>query len=326
MNINELFESFNRLRVLIIGDVMVDSYIFGKVERISPEAPVPVVNYRHKESRLGGAANVVQNVKALGATPIICSVVGDDKDADELTHLFAEHHVSTEGIIRSKERITTVKQRIMAGSQQVCRVDFEMDSPISADDQKHLLEKVKTLGKDCDVIIFEDYDKGVLSKETIAEIVAFAKSSNIPTIVDPKKRNFNHYIGVDLFKPNLKELKEGLKIEINAKNQTELEAKIEEAKGLLGVNGILLTLSELGVYIDYKNERRHVSAHIRQIADVSGAGDTVVSAAACCLALGCPPNIIAEISNLAGGLVCEYVGAVPINKEQLRLEALNILQ
>ncbi|PLK44118.1 bifunctional heptose 7-phosphate kinase/heptose 1-phosphate adenyltransferase [Emticicia sp. TH156] len=322
MNVNQIFDSFNNLRVLIIGDVMIDSYIFGKVDRISPEAPIPVVTVKQKEIRLGGAGNVAMNIKSLGATPVLCSVVGKDAEAKDLIELLASNQLPTDGIIQSSNRITTIKQRILAGSQHVVRIDSEMDSVINAEERSQLIEKAKSLIPTCQVVIFEDYDKGVLDEESIQEIVAFARQHKVPTIVDPKKRNFKYYKGADLFKPNLKELKEGLKIDFDADNLDEVKAVVAEAKNALGVNGIFLTLSERGVFIDFENEIHHLPAHRRSITDVSGAGDTVVSIAAICLGLNLPPRTIAELSNLGGGLVCEYVGVMPIEKQKLQNEYL----
>jgi rfaE bifunctional protein kinase chain/domain len=320
MQANQIFDAFAKLRVLILGDVMIDSYIFGKVERISPEAPIPVVNVRNKEIRLGGAGNVAMNIKSLGGTAILCTVVGNDSDANDLVKLMIDNDLPTEGIIKSNERITTVKQRVLAGSQHIVRIDSEMDGLINTDDRSKLIEKAKLLAESCDVIIFEDYDKGVLDAESIQAIVSFAKSKGIPTIVDPKKRNFLYYQGTDIIKPNLKELKEGLKIDFDAKNLDEIRAAVASAKQTLGVNGVFLTLSENGVLIDFAGETHHIEAHLRSITDVSGAGDTVVSIAAMCLALKLTPKAIAEMSNLGGGLVCEYVGVVPIEKEKLKAE------
>ena len=325
MQANQIFDAFDKLRVLIVGDVMIDSYIFGKVERISPEAPIPVVNVKRKEIRLGGAGNVAMNIKSLGGTPILCSVVGNDPDANDLLQLLTDNELPTDGIIRSNSRITTVKQRVLAGSQHVVRIDSEMDGLINTDECEQLIKKAKSLAERCDVIIFEDYDKGTLTAESIQEIISFAKSKGIPTVVDPKKRNFLYYQGVDVFKPNLKELKEGLKIDFDAKNLSEVKAAVESAKKTLGVNGIFLTLSENGVFIDFADETHHISAHLRSITDVSGAGDTVVSIAAMCLALKLSPKAIAEMSNLGGGLVCEYVGVVPIEKEKLKTEYQKLL-
>ncbi|TAE41677.1 MAG: D-glycero-beta-D-manno-heptose-7-phosphate kinase [Runella slithyformis] len=321
MTINQIFDSFNNLRVLIVGDVMLDAYVWGKVERISPEAPVPVVNVLRRELRLGGAGNVILNVKALGAEPIACAVVGQDDFGDRLLHLLRDKNLDTSGIVQSASRITTVKERIIAGSQQVVRVDTETDKTISEAEQIQLIERAKALIPSCQVVLFEDYDKGVLCPRVIQEITAFANAQGVPTVVDPKKRNFLEYQHVTLFKPNLKELKEGLKIEFDVQNSDELEATVTQLKATLHAQGIFVTLSEHGVYIDHDGEKHHLKAHKRKIADVSGAGDTVISVAACCVALGLPPQLVAELSNLGGGIVCEDVGVVPIDKARLQTEA-----
>lgn len=322
MALPDVFEAFDRLRVLIIGDVMLDRYVWGKVERISPEAPVPVVLAQRKECRLGGAGNVVLNVAALGARAVLCSVVGADRDGDELVELLQQSGLSSEGILRSTDRMTTVKERVIAGSQQIVRVDSETDRAIAPADQSALHARITELLDSTDVVIFEDYDKGVLSPELIAAVVEETRSRSIPTVVDPKKRNFLHYHGVTLFKPNLKELKEGLNIQFDVRNPTELEAAAGQLRAHLRAEGTLITLSERGVFIDLHDERHHLPAHIRQIADVSGAGDTVISIAACALAVGLSPRQIAGLSNLGGGLVCESVGVVPIDKQRLLDEAL----
>jgi rfaE bifunctional protein kinase chain/domain len=324
MDINQIFESFNHLRVLVIGDLMLDSYIWGKVERISPEAPVPVVNVQRRELRLGGAGNVLLNVQSLGAEAIVCSVIGTDNSGDLLRNSLIEKGLNCEGLIHSKERITTIKERIIAGSQQVVRIDTETDKPISPAESVALVEKAKSLIPSCQVVIFEDYDKGVLTQENIAEITDFANLHQVPTVVDPKKRNFLAYKNTTLFKPNLKELKEGLKVDFDASQPDELRTTVDRLKEQLHLKGALITLSELGVFIDFQDEIHQLPAHIRQIADVSGAGDTVISIAACCLALGLPSVMIAGISNLGGGLVCERVGVVPIDKTTLKSEALKL--
>ncbi|TLV00128.1 bifunctional heptose 7-phosphate kinase/heptose 1-phosphate adenyltransferase [Dyadobacter luticola] len=321
MDINQVFEAFNSLRVLVIGDVMLDSYVWGKVDRISPEAPVPVVNVQKREYRLGGAGNVLLNVQSLGAEAIVCSVIGTDNAGDQLEGSLLEKGLNCEGLIRSGDRITTIKERIIAGSQQVVRIDTETDKPISKSETANLISKAKELIPSCQVIIFEDYDKGVLTPESIAEITSFANEHNVPTVVDPKKRNFLSYNHTTLFKPNLKELREGLKVDFNVDNPAELQETVQLLKDTLQVSGALITLSERGVFIDYQDEIHKLPAHIRQIADVSGAGDTVISIAACCVALGLPPKEIASISNLGGGLVCELVGVVPIDKNLLKTEA-----
>ena len=323
---DQLFENFNQQRVLIIGDVMIDSYLWGKVERISPEAPVPVLNLQKREQRLGGAANVALNVQALGATPILCAVIGKDVEGDQLLNLLTQNNLSTEGIIQSAHRVTTIKHRIIAASQHVLRIDAEVDTEISSEERDLLLAKISTLLKDTNVVIFEDYDKGVIGETLIAETVKLTKALGIPTVVDPKKRNFMHYHGVSLFKPNLKELKEGLKADFKGILLEDVKAAVAELKSKLSLEGALITLSEHGVYIDAQNEQVQIPAHKREIADVSGAGDTVVSVAALCVALNLNPSLVAGLSNLAGGIVCEHVGVVPIDKAVLKSEAIRLLK
>jgi len=321
LSIDELFEQFDHLRVLIVGDVMLDSYVWGRVERISPEAPVPVVTVDRRERRLGGAGNVLLNVQALGAEAIICSVIGTDTPGDQLCQELSDRGLDCTGLIRSGSRITTIKERIIASAQHVVRVDTETDKPITADERAQLVRKAKALIPTCHVVIFEDYDKGVLSREAIAEITDFANAQNVPTVVDPKKRNFLAYHNATLFKPNLKELREGLKVEFDVDNTDEFQAVVDQLKTTLNLKGALITLSERGAFIDYNGETLKLPAHVRQIADVSGAGDTVISIAACCVALRQPPAIIAGLSNLGGGIVCESVGVVPIDKAVLHAEA-----
>ena len=325
MTIDEIFDSFNSLRVLIVGDVMLDAYVWGKVERISPEAPVPVVVAHRREYRLGGAGNVILNVHALGADPIICSVIGQDTEALNLLGELEKRGLRTDGILQSPDRITTVKERIIAGSQQVVRVDTETDKVITPEEQTQLIEKAKELIPQCQVVPFQDYDKGVLCPNVIKEITDFANSLGIPTVVDPKKRNFLAYQNVTLFKPNLKELKEGLKVDFDVRKEEELKAVVKQLRNALNAKGAFVTLSERGVYIDFLGQQHSIAAHKREIADVSGAGDTVISIAACAIALGLAPDIVAELSNLGGGLVCEHVGVVPIDKELLKAEAIKSL-
>jgi rfaE bifunctional protein kinase chain/domain len=321
-SLEEIFDVFNQLKILVIGDVMIDSYLWGKVERISPEAPVPILNVQKREIRLGGAANVALNVQALGAEPILCSVIGNDIDGNSLLKLLEENKLNSEGIISSEERITTIKHRVISGSHHLLRVDQETDKEITKKEKSDLIEKITALLEKVDAVIFEDYDKGVLNEEVISAVIARAKAKNIPTIVDPKKRNFSHYKGATLFKPNKKELKEGLKIDSDLNDLKEIEESVQQLKDQLQLESVLITLSENGVYIQNEKEQIHLPAHIRKIADVSGAGDTVVSTAALCVALGLSAKTIASLSNLAGGLVCEQVGVVPIEKSKLLKEAI----
>jgi|WetSurMetagenome_2_1015567.scaffolds.fasta_scaffold24723_4 D-glycero-beta-D-manno-heptose-7-phosphate kinase len=327
----KIFNDFNGLNVLVIGDVMVDSYLWGKVERISPEAPIPIVTLKTRENRMGGAANVAMNLKALGARPILCSVIGNDEKGDRFIELLEEEEISTHGIHRSDKRITTTKFRIFGNNMQMLRVDEEVENDLASEDYNSLLGLIKRILQEEKIscIIFQDYDKGVISKELISEVVEMSGEQNIPTTVDPKRRNFKDYKGVTLFKPNLKELKEGLRIEFDNHDREAVIAAAHQLRDLLNCNYILTTLSEQGVLISLNDRLDQkdifIPAHLRSVSDVSGAGDTVISVASLCLALGCSPYEIAYISNLAGGLVCEEVGVVPVNKEKLLKEVQSLL-
>ncbi|WP_276346348.1 bifunctional ADP-heptose synthase [Daejeonella sp. JGW-45] len=317
-----IFNKFNSLNILIIGDVMIDSYVWGKIDRVSPEAPVPVVQVTKKENRLGGAANVALNVQSLGANPIICAIIGNDAEGGDLLSLLERAQLSSEGIISTEGRLTTVKTRIIAHNHHVVRVDAETDTNISEDLSRLVQAKIAGIitEKNIDAIIFEDYDKGLISEELITFTVTLANQKGIVTAVDPKKRNFHFYKDVSLFKPNLKELKEGLKTNIDPVSMTQIEAAVDEIKAKLNAKNVMLTLSEHGVFISTGKGQKLIPAHVRSIADVSGAGDTVIATAALCLASGLDEFRTAAVANLAGGLVCEHVGVVPIDKEQLLKE------
>jgi rfaE bifunctional protein kinase chain/domain len=317
----EIIDSFLKLRVMVIGDLMVDAYTWGKVNRISPEAPVPVVNVLKRESRLGGAGNVVLNVASLGARPLVFSVIGDDLMGTELMGILSAAGLSVEGVIQEPGRLTTVKERVIAGSQQLIRVDSETEASISRTSKSSLLQAIKSSISEVDVVIFEDYDKGVLSEDLIQEVIGMAQAVGIPTVVDPKKRNFFAYQGATLFKPNLNELREGLGLDMVDFSALALPATVKKFKASQRFEGVFVTLSERGVYLDFRAEQVTIPAHVRQIADVSGAGDTVISIAACALAAGAMPSQIAGLANLGGGLVCESLGVVPISVDLLKREA-----
>ena len=326
MSIEKNFKLFDKLNVLIIGDVMIDAYMWGAVNRISPEAPVPIVAISKKENRLGGAANVALNIQAMGANAILCSTVGNDETGKMFFDLLKKQKLDSSGILKSKHRITTVKTRIIGNNHQMMRVDEEIENPLNAIETTTLALHVKEIlsAKKIDVIIFEDYDKGCLTPELIRSIVTVAKQKNIPTVVDPKKKNFMSYKGVTLFKPNIKELKEGIKLDFDHNNIKELEKAVDDFIKKQNIGTALITLSEKGIYTHGKKTRALIPAHIRNISDVSGAGDTVVSIAALCLALDISSITTATLANLAGGLVCEKIGVVSINKKQLLKEALRL--
>ena len=329
--ISRLFSGFNKLNVLIIGDVMVDAYLWGKVERISPEAPVPIVTVEKRENRLGGAANVGLNVRSLGATVYICAVIGKDQKGAEFLELLDNVGISKQGIVQSDKRVTTTKFRVIGNNTQMLRVDEEHTQPLDNEEASNLRSKIKNLTdqEKIDVIIFQDYDKGVITSSLIKEIVLLANSRNIPVVVDPKKANFLNFKNVTLFKPNLKEIKDGLNIEFDENDDYELEKAISLLQESVNAHIVLNTLSEKGVFVrwnengEFKSEK--ILAHYRNISDVSGAGDTVISVAALCLAYGTDINDMAAIANLSGGIVCEEVGVVPINKTKLQDEVIRLL-
>ena len=322
----KIFESFNDLNVLIIGDVMVDAYLWGNVSRISPEAPVPILTVSKKEKRLGGAANVALNVQAMGANPILCSVIGVDHEGLQFLDLLRHQRLSQKGILKSRDRITTTKTRVIGNNQQMIRVDEETEEDVLPSESATLLQMISYIisHDKIDVIIFEDYNKGLITPKLIQKVIELAKEKGIPTAVDPKKKNFLSYKGVTMFKPNLKELKEGLKMDFDAENVSEIQRAISSFRVKQKFETAIVTLSEKGILTNSRKVKEHLPAHIRTIADVSGAGDTVISVAALCRALNLHPVLTAAISNLAGGLVCERVGGVPIDKSLLLQEALKL--
>ncbi len=303
---------------------MVDSYLWGKVERISPEAPVPVVTSQKQENRLGGAANVALNIQALGAAPLLCSVTGNDERLRMLLDLMDQQGMTTEGIVYDDSRITTTKTRIISNSQQLLRVDREDDKYLSAEIETEFLERIDLMlnKHKIDAIIFQDYDKGVITPSLIEQVIEKSNEKNIPTLVDPKRRNFNAYKNVTLFKPNFKEFIEGLKTEIRKDDPASIFKASSGINKNRNIKYVMITLSEKGVLISNGEKYWTLPAEIRDIADVSGAGDTVISMAGLCLSAGLGPEEIAWFSNIAGGLVCEKVGVVPVNRDQLLEECL----
>jgi rfaE bifunctional protein kinase chain/domain len=327
VNYKELFDKFNGLRVLVIGDVMMDAYVLGKVTRISPEAPVPIVSLDDEDERIGGAGNVALNLVSLGAKPIIATAVGTDSNGEKLSILLESNGISIDGVIFSEKRKTTVKTRVISDKQQLLRIDSEDTFPISNSEEEQLISRIeKLIESGLDAIIFEDYNKGVLTEKLISKVVELAQIKNIPTAVDPKKENFLAYRNVTLFKPNLKELKEGLNVDFNISNtKLEFEQAVNNLEGKLNNEISFITLSEHGVFIKNSSKKHYAKAHLRNISDVSGAGDTVIAVATLCLATKLEIEQIAEISNIAGGLVCEKSGVVSIDKQELLQEVEELL-
>jgi len=305
---------------------MLDLYLNGKVERISPEAPVPIVAVKNRFMRLGGAANVAQNIKSLGAEPILCSIIGDDSKSVDFLRLLDDHEMPKNGIVKSKHRRTTAKYRILGNNTQMLRVDEEDTNDLSEDEYVTLCNKIDEILKNekIDGIILQDYNKGVLTEQLIKHAISVANEKNIPVGVDPKKNNFLAYKNCTLFKPNLKELKEGINIDFKADTIDGILVGVTALQNRLQCRFVMNTLSERGVLIQEKRDgvaqHWHIPAQLRKIADVSGAGDTVLGVAMLCLVCQQDAYSIAAISNLAGGLVCEEIGAVPVNKERLLKE------
>ena len=323
MDFNTLFHGFNDKKVLVVGDAMIDAYMWGEINRMSPEAPVPVVEVKKHENRLGGAANVALNLKALGADPILCSVIGTGKRGMLFKELMIESKLSNEGILFTDKRKTTIKTRVIAEKKHQLRIDEEETKPILQ--EKEFLKLTLSLLNNIDVIILQDYNKGVLTSEIIEGIISTANKKEIPTIVDPKNFNFNSYINCTIFKPNLSEIKAGMGIDFNNNNINEIEKSTCNLRNKISAKGVLLTLSEGGICVNSEKEFKHIPAIKRNIIDVSGAGDTVISVASLCLASNLDYTILSGLSNLAGGLVCEEVGVIPINKEKLLEQALKTL-
>ena len=300
---------------------MIDRYLTGSVDRISPEAPVPVVHLQHSDNRLGGAANVALNLKALGATPYLCSVYGTDDPGKIMEQLVPDAGLSMRGLMASGERITTTKTRILASSQQLLRVDQEHTHDLSKAEAAAFLDRVRHVldTKPIQAILFQDYNKGVLSEQVIREVVLEAIKRDIPTVVDPKNRNFWAFKRVTLFKPNLKEIRAQSPVEV----EPQLDSLIRAAKFIhqkLENPITLITLSDKGLFITDQKEHHLIPTLPRAIADVCGAGDTVISVAALAVALGLGLEETAMLANLAGGQVCERVGVVPVDRDQLRQE------
>lgn len=323
----KLFDAFATLKVGVIGDVMLDTYMWGGVERISPEAPVPVVTLHKKDYRIGGAGNVALNVQSLGAEVFVLSVIGNDEDGTRLEQLFAENNINTNHLIRSAGRITTNKTRIISRNQQMMRLDAEITNDLNEADTISLLDRVELfIAKEKpDVLIFEDYNKGVLTEKVIRDVISICKKAGVITAADPKRKNFFSYKGVDIFKPNLAEVKDGLNLLPEEPDEKALANIHKELAAILHHTISFITLSEKGVYYQQDNQSAIIASHLRNIADVSGAGDTVIAVAALVYAATKNVQLMAEIANIAGGLVCEEVGTVAINKEKLLRECVLLL-
>lgn len=319
VDFEKLFDQFGGMRIGVIGDVMLDTYWWGHVERISPEAPVPVVALDRKEYRIGGAGNVALNLSCLGAHVSILTVMGADEDGSRLSGLFRDNDIGIDYLLMNDKRITTSKSRIISRNQQMMRLDSEITNDLPAEVEMQLLEKVESfiLSEKPQALIMEDYNKGVLTEKVITQTIALCRKYSVITTVDPKRKNFLSFKGVDIFKPNMKEVKDGLNLLVDDINQEMLNNIHEKLWQKLNHAISFITLSEKGVFYRQNEKSRIVPSHVRNIADVSGAGDTVIAVASLLYAATKDVDLMAEVANIAGGLVCEEVGTVAINRERL---------
>jgi len=321
-NFQRLFDSFATLKVGVIGDVMLDTYMWGRVDRISPEAPVPIVVLDEKEYRIGGAGNVALNCHSLGSQVFILSVMGDDKEGLLLEELFEESLIDTSYLVRSPSRVTTNKTRIISRNQQMMRLDAEITTDLDKKDEENLLNQIRSFiqTEDPDVMIFEDYNKGILTEKIIGDAITLCKETGVITAIDPKRKNFFSYHNADIFKPNLIEVKEALNILFDEVNNSLLSKIHLELRNILEHKISFITLSDKGVFYQKNGSASLIPSHLRNIADVSGAGDTVIAVAALVYAATQNVHLMAEVANIAGGLVCEEVGTVAIDKGKLQNE------
>ncbi|MBS4043749.1 MAG: carbohydrate kinase [Chitinophagaceae bacterium] len=328
MMIQQLFSEFEQLKIAVIGDVMLDTYWWGNVSRISPEAPVPIVALQKNELRLGGAANVALNLVALHAKTTLISVIGDDDEGKKLLTLLQQQNINTDYIISSHERLTTNKTRIISRNQQMMRLDAEISTDINENLEVQLLNHIKKYieTERPKVIIFQDYNKGVLTQKIIEQTIEWCRENNIITTVDPKRKNFFAYKNVDIFKPNLIEVKEGLNMLFDEVDMHLLQDVHQQLYQKLNNKVSFITLSEKGVFYQDQNTSNIIPTHVRNIADVSGAGDTVIAVASMVYAITKNMQLTSEIANIAGGLVCEEVGTVAINKEKLFAECERLIE
>lgn len=325
-DIEKLFNDISKLKVAIIGDVMLDTYWWGNVERISPEAPVPVVAVSQREKRIGGAGNVALNAKMLGASVAVLTLLGVDDDGNEVKQMLQDQGIDTRFILTSRKRITTNKIRIISRNQQMLRLDAELSDDLDNDDEEKLLGIIQKYihAEKPDVVIMEDYNKGIFTKNIISETIELCNKAGIVTAVDPKRKNFFEYRNVTLFKPNLHEAITGLNILTSPITEEWLASIHDRLKEQLNHKVSLITLSEKGIFYKENEDEKIIPAHKREIADVSGAGDTVIAVASLVYAATKDIEETTWLANIAGGLVCEDVGTVPITRERLQQEALSI--
>ncbi len=313
--VKKIFGNVNRQNIAVIGDVMLDRYFWGSVSRVSPEAPVPVVDVSHESFHLGGAANVAQNLRSLGITPVLCGLLGNDEPADIFIEKCKQNAIIADGLYKDESRITTVKTRVIGNNQQIVRMDKEVRDKISMSAENNILDNILKINNLCG-IIFEDYDKGTISSNLINNVISHASRNKIPVFVDPKLKNFNNYCNVSLFKPNRKETEEGLGCRLNSQDDILRAGKMLLER--LNAENILITLGAEGMVLFEQNGSiASVDTMARKVADVSGAGDTAIATLAAMVVAGASYREAAIIANFASGIVCEKPGIVAIERNEL---------
>jgi rfaE bifunctional protein kinase chain/domain len=318
--LEQILQSFKAKKIVVLGDLMIDHYLWGHIDRISPEAPVPIVDVQTQEFRLGGAANVVNNILTLSAVPIMIGVVGNDAYARELLTLCKRSSIKTDFILRDPDRPTTTKSRIFAAKQQIIRYDTESRVDISEKMSAEIIAHLERLLPNSDALILEDYNKGLLTHHIIEKSIEIANKHNIPVTVDPKFKNLSSYRNCTVFKPNLSELQKFLNIEI--KTDTDLENATRELFDKINPRYLVITLGEKGLKV-YDRDKNvfHIPTFAREVFDVSGAGDTVISVLTLCLSVGCDIKSSAIIANHAAGAVCGKRGINPATVEDIIMSA-----
>jgi rfaE bifunctional protein kinase chain/domain len=311
-----LFQAFEGKRIAVVGDLMLDRYYWGSVMRISPEAPVPVVEVDEESTRLGGAANVANNIASLGGVPFLVGVAGADDGGILLRKTIEGQGFSSDGVVTDPSRPTTVKTRVIAHSQHVVRIDQEVKTDVDVGIQKRILEVLASHMSQIDGVILEDYNKGVLTQHLIQGAIELAMRHQKIITVDPKFHNFFEYRQATVFKPNRKETEEALGVRLSAQQDVEKAGKTLLQR--LSAENVLMTLGEKGMALfERSGSVSFVPTHARHVADVSGAGDTVISTLTVALAAGAAVKEAAALANVAGGIVCGEVGIVPIQKQDL---------
>lgn len=315
-----ILPDFSDLNIIVIGDVMIDRYLYGNVHRISPEAPVPVLDYVSMDERPGGAANVAINIKALGAGVTLVGITGNDEESEKLIGILSSYEIGNQSLLSLKNRRTTTKTRVISGTQQLLRIDIEDKHYLSADEEKIVSDYIRQsiANQKPSGIILQDYNKGLLTSCIINEILALAIALNIPTFVDPKQHNFFAYKGCTIFKPNRAEIASAY--QKKAESLTDLQELDQLLRKALNHKISFITLSGDGIFVSDGNNDAIIPAKKRNISDVSGAGDTVLSILSLCYLKGMDILKIASIANIAGGQVCAKPGVVAINLEELKTE------